>query len=227
MAGTRFSLPMPHEVKVSFSAPGYETTTRTYDLVTMNQDAVLVTLDPTPTPRQAPDAEPPPPKAAPDSGQTSPMPRRRRLASSKAQNVVVRSHPAGAFLWRDQKRIGVTPLSVRISATPTTYRLELAGHESTTVVISPHKSKHPVIKLKKLDMGTLTVRAVPPSSTIFLDGERLGEGILRAEPVTAGAHVLSARHPQYGRHDLSIVVKPDKPSGPYVIDLVANRGGPP
>ncbi|MCE9672691.1 PEGA domain-containing protein [Myxococcus stipitatus] len=89
--------------------------------------------------------------------------------------VEARTKPAGATVFIDGVKMGVTPYSTEVLPGEHTFRFELASHlpsEATRVVASrEHITLEPA--LEKVP-ARLVVKALPEGAEIYVDGERVG-----------------------------------------------------
>ena len=129
-----------------------------------------------------------------------------RVAPLAAQ-VEVRSEPAGATVFIDGEKVGVTPLSTQVLPGERTIRMELAAYH-------PLEKKEQIpVRGKTQVTGALgklpgKIHVVSPGSKIFIDGEEAGQDEVEVAS-TAGTHKVSLRRDGYEPYETSLDVKPD------------------
>jgi len=129
-----------------------------------------------------------------------------RVAPLAAQ-LEVRSEPAGATVFIDGEKVGVTPLSTQVLPGERTIRMEFAAYH-------PLEQKEQIpVRGKTQVAGALTklpgkIHVVSPGAKIFIDGEEAGADEVEVAS-TAGTHQISLRRDGYEPYETTLDVKPD------------------
>jgi serine/threonine protein kinase len=147
----------------------------------------------------------------------SPEASRRTAAVGR---LLVRSSPAGARVWFDDRDVGTTPVTLRsLPFGVHTLRLTREGYESESsrVIISAEQPAQSVIV--DLDRGrepvsagvpdsrltaSLTVESRPAGASVYLDGRRMGTTPLVLDAAPTGPHALRLELDGYRRWTSSI-----------------------
>jgi serine/threonine-protein kinase len=133
--------------------------------------------------------------------------------------LVIRSIPAGARVFVDDRRYGRTPLTVRGLALGAHHlRVSSSGYvsEDRQLVLSASPAEQALsLRLAPLREDTaarthgaapLVINSRPSAATVFLDGRRAGVTPLRLARVRAGEHVVRMDRAGYRRWSSSIQV---------------------
>ena len=128
--------------------------------------------------------------AKPEHVSEKPIKRSNQSSAKKVGSkfITLRSIPR-ATVFRLGKEIGVTPFKFRLDKKRHTMTLKAKGYADTNVMVdsnTPAGIKTVILKRP----GYLTVRVKPSASTIFIDGKKVGRGVLVKHPVTPGQHTL-------------------------------------
>lgn len=122
-------------------------------------------------------------------------------------HLVIKSRPAGASVYLNDKKHGITPLT--INATPDTdYQLRFtkSGYRalSRTVKIAPGESKTVSVALKPI-LATLHLDVSPKTAEVYIDGVSKGVGN-KTLSLTTAEHIIEVK--ESGYQPYSITIKP-------------------
>ncbi|MCB9543060.1 MAG: serine/threonine protein kinase [Myxococcales bacterium] len=195
----RFPLTAGQTYTVCAQAPGHADACERFAAAAgVNAPRLLLTPAPTPppdaAPRRRPDAAPPTPRP------TAPHPPPPRHPAP-ARYVTLDSYTT-AEVWEGDRRLGTTPIEVRVEPRAVTYELRAKGYAPTPYRVDPEHAAGPV-KIRLQAPARLTVRAHPPAAEILLDGVQVNAGLssIMDYVTTPGPHTLTIRyrHPDTGR----------------------------
>ena len=114
-----------------------------------------------------------------------------RVEAPRVQKV--RTRPAGALLLVDGRRVGLTPTSFALPASPFTVELRKAGYRPWTRRLQPGELSGPLVaalspaSAPRRGTGLLTINSLP-WSRVKIDGTYMGNTPLIKLQVTAGKH---------------------------------------
>jgi serine/threonine protein kinase len=188
----------------------------------------------------SPSAATPPPAASspvfttpatPPSGAPRTAPPRAATGPPTDGRLLVRTTPAGARLFIDEREYGVTPFAARNLARGShRVRVTRDGYNTEdrrVVITAAQPSQSLTIPLERQGAaasrgsqpartgetgstgrfaGDLLVDSRPPGATVFLDGKAVGTTPLSLRAVAAGSHVVRLEHEGYRRWSSAVRV---------------------
>jgi serine/threonine protein kinase len=119
------------------------------------------------------------------------QPAKNRPQPKLRTRVKLKSIPI-AEVWSQGASIGTTPHVITIGQRSQKYTLRAKGYAPTKVIVRPGQRGDLSVPLKR--HAYLTLRVHPPASEIWLDGERIAEGLLNRHPAQPGRHDLEVKY---------------------------------
>jgi hypothetical protein len=125
----------------------------------------------------------------------------------------VDSTPTGAAVYLNNKFVGQTPLSKKISGGPYDVKLLLDGYETFArhIIIEKRQTSLVQAKLAK-EYGILQINSTPTNATVFLDGKRQGQGTPLELKVPLGKYSIKVVKDQFYSFEDDVVVKAGSPT---------------
>ncbi len=139
--------------------------------------------------------------------------RRKNPKRVSAAPLVIRSIPT-ATVWRNGREVGATPYQAPILNRTQLYTLRAKGYADTDYrVLAQSKPGTVTVELKR--PGYFTLRVKPSASSIYIDGKRVGRGVVIRHALRGGKHKLEIKYEKDG----TVLAK----QGPIMFSLKAGQ----
>lgn len=154
------------------SRPNYQTIEENITIA----DGKLTTIERTLTAQLA---KPPP----------APPPVKTVTSKQEPARIIIRTEPAGADVFLNEKRIGKTELTKELSPGSHAVRLVLSGYQEEKFQLTLKAGDNQTIDRKLTGIATLIVRSQPAKAVVYIDNTLVGP-TPQTKKVVAGSHVI-------------------------------------
>jgi hypothetical protein len=123
----------------------------------------------------------------------------------------IESIPSGAGVYIDNKFIGQSPLTKKISGGTYDVKLILEGYQTFARRIAVEKSNTAIINAKlSKEYGTLSITSTPTNATVFLDGKRQGQLTPIEMKISQGKYLVKVVKDRFYSFEEEVVVTQGK-----------------
>ncbi len=127
-----------------------------------------------------------------------------------ASTLDVKSTPAGATVFVDDQKVGITPLSTQILPGEHLVRVDLKLHQPVEeALVVPIRGSARLDKTLEKVAARISVTAGPANVSIFVDGQLLGKDRID-RGIQPGSHTLRLSSDGYKAYEQTIDVKADE-----------------
>lgn len=127
-----------------------------------------------------------------------------------ASSLEVKSNPAGATVYVDDVKVGVTPLNTQVLPGERTVRLDLKLHQPIEEsIIIPIRGTASIEKTLEKVAARIVITAAPAGVDIFIDGQLLGKDRVD-RGILPGSHTIRLTADKHKAFEQQISVKADE-----------------
>jgi len=148
----------------------------------------------------------------------------RSLGAPRGGSLVVVSHPPGASVQMDGRRVGATPLSL-LDVAPGEHavRVALDGYTALERTARVRRGEAETVRLELLRAAGLDLLSEPTGATVHMDGRAAGATPLSLPNLDAGHHRLEVAHVDRRRPWVGDVVL--EPGAKTTLSLLLEQAG--